>query len=205
MFGWLRRLFRREPEIPADILRQLERDGPRRLHYAIAHKILPSLAFTNPGKFLAIMGETPNVHKLWNDVCQDLPPEDRLPADGLSAERREHNNYHFVLITFPTPRGTTEAYFTAFVVGPVDRDALQKEVDASGRDFIAASMEAFQKLPNYYFTLENGIHAADGSPRTVFCGWTKDETHYNMGDGPAAELSAFYLFLCEHLKKKKAA
>jgi hypothetical protein len=41
------------------------------------------------------------------------------------------------------------------------------------------------------FTLEVGFDFETNSPRTVLCGWTKEGTHLNFGDGPSPNVASF--------------
>ena len=78
------------------------------------------------------------------------------------------------LVIFPPPKGITEAYFVATVYRPpVKKKWFSKE-----------------KALVRFFTLEHGINS-DGSPRTVLCEWTNDESHLNLGNGPEAIAEAF--------------
>jgi hypothetical protein len=77
-----------------------------------------------------------------------------------------------------------EAYFTALVV---QIDTNQKSPPA--------------EVPARYFTLELGF-SLEGEPRTVFCEWTKDDSHVNFGDGPKATLPEFVGKIASCLESK---
>jgi hypothetical protein len=88
----------------------------------------------------------------------------------------------------PAPTAVTEAYFTAIAFGPLPT--------------LNFSADTTQKLPVRYLTLEFGFNLPDQPPRTVFCEWTREQSHYNMGTGPAPTPDAFFEAVCERIKVK---
>lgn len=138
-------------------------------HYGFAHRVLRDMLFSDPRKFFAFLGqpEGPGIlRRVWMEYGVQLPPDDRLPAEGLDCCAREFNAGVWcpaILVEFPPPEEVAEAHFAVAVIDDVSR----------------------------YFTLERGLDLAEGTPRTVLCEWRADGTHLNYGDGPEPDGALF--------------
>lgn len=148
--------------------------GAKRIqHYMFAHRVIPQLFFGDPARFFEVFSREADhfLHHFWDRLGEQIAqPEGHVDPAGLHGEVRAlDNDVEVALITLPEPAAVAEAYFAAAVYRP----------QPGGADLAR------------YFTLEYGITIPEGKPRTVFCGWTADGNHFNMGDGPAADPDAF--------------
>jgi hypothetical protein len=146
--------------------------------YVFAHLALPQVVHSDPEKARAMFSgpeAAPFLEFLWKRAGERLPEEARRPPRGLSCETHAGSSgVVIVVVTMPPPEQSPEAFFAAMVFKPGPRKML-----------------IFRQPPTAeYLTLELG-HTIEGEARTVLCGWSKDHTHYNMGDGPAPEAAAF--------------
>lgn len=161
---------------------------PRQQHYLFAHKILPQIVYQNPQKALGLLTSTearPLLLRLWERLGEDLPEKERLPAMGLGCHSRVLEDGRIVVVVrMPPPERMTEAHFVGFLFTPGEK-----------------MLFFFQKPPTAScFTLEHSFQL-DGTPRTVLGGWTPEGAHFNMGDGPPADLNNFVATLLS-LKRK---
>ena len=146
--------------------------------YMFAHRALPQVVHDDPGQAQKLLTgpEGPRfLSFLWGRVAERLPAEARDAPHGLACETHAGpGGRTIVLVTMPPPEHTPEAFFAAAVFTPGPRKLL------------------FWRHPPTadYLTLELGT-TLGGEPRTVLCGWEKNGTHYNMGDGPPPEKEAF--------------
>jgi hypothetical protein len=141
-------------------------DRPRPHHYAFAHRELPVVARRFAGDLAAIVrsGDMDGaLAATWDAIGEHLPPDDRLPSDGLSASLHEVAGREVVIVTMPRVEHAAEAYLAGIVV-------------ASG------------ELTDY-FVLEHGWTVTD-EPRTVMCKWD-ERGHVNLGDGPLPNQADF--------------
>jgi len=141
-------------------------DRPRTQHHQFAHRALldASRGFAGNLPDLARSGRMDDAPvRTWDRVGETVPPDDRLPSDGLAATLHSFDAREIVLVMMPTAEHCAEAYFVAIVI-------------AGGH------------LTDYY-VLEHGWTASD-EPRTVMCKWD-ERGHVNLGDGPPADASAF--------------
>jgi hypothetical protein len=99
----------------------------------------------------------------WDKVGELLPPQERLPAEGLCASLHTTADREIIVVTMPTVKHAAEAYFVAIVI--------------SGDELAA------------YYVLEHSWTTRD-EPRTALCAW-EERGHINMGDGPLPEPEAF--------------
>lgn len=146
--------------------------------YVFAHRALPQVVHDDPEKARTLLSGPEGagfLAFLWHRVGERLPPEERAPAEGLETSRHvKPDGTVIILVTMPPPKRSPEAWFAALVFTPGPRKML-----------------FFRHPPTVqYLTLELG-HDVDGETRTVLCGWSKDGTHYNLGDGPPPESDAF--------------
>lgn len=205
--AWLRRLMgglRRRRHHAADALPEdiLAPQEPRAHHYRFAHYALREIARANPAGYLGMVSTEEGLAalvRLWEQVGETLPPDDRLPPRGLAAELRSAGEYEIALVTLPSPVNVTEAFFTAFAVGPLTHLREFVTADAPNTsDFV----EAFKQLPAFYYTLEVGFNLPGRAPRTVFGEWTADGSHANYGDGPPPTRDAFFERICRMLASR---
>jgi hypothetical protein len=156
-----------------------ESDNPPRRHqYLFAHRELPMAAFRY-GEELVKVARAGNLAeglaKLWVDLGTALPPEQRLPADGLGASWHEAGGHEIALITLPPPGGVTDAYLAAIVV-PKGGGKVR------------------------YLVLERGVPDAAGHPTTVLGEWLAAGDHANMGVGPGPEPEPFLAAVRDRLE-----
>jgi hypothetical protein len=154
---------------------------PRPQHYIFAHRVLPSLFFQNPERFLEILKEDgiAFLRFYWDKVGSTLDSADTEPLHGINYETRMlEDGTAVTLIELPPPQHMTEAYFTALVYRPLGAggDSLQR-----------------------YFTLEYGMRILEPGERSVLCEWTADNRHVNYGEGPEPTSRAFFTAVCDKL------
>lgn len=130
-------------------------------HYRFAHQLLPQFARdaghrvldgTPPGDV------TPNLVRMWTGFGESLPAADRLPADGLTAQRLTYGGIDLLLVTLPAPAAPPEAYY-------------------------AAIARAQGSTECRYFTLEHTVDVLTGNSATMYGGWS-ERGHLNYGPGP---------------------
>jgi hypothetical protein len=141
-------------------------DHPRTHHYHFAHRELvgASRRFAANIPNLARSGRLDRaLVQTWDKAGELLPPEERLPAEGLSGSLHTAADLEIVVVTMPEVKHAAEVYFAAIVI--------------SGDELAA------------YYVLEHGWTTRD-EPRTVLCAWD-ERGHINMGDGPPPEPEAF--------------
>lgn len=143
--------------------------GPRAHHYRYAHRLLAGLARDLGPQMLdhePDAGFTGGLTQLWDGYGERLPEEERLPADGLSAELVRRDGYRALVVVLPPAVAPSEAHLVAVVqVGEAEQCR--------------------------YLTLEHGVSPIDRQPYTVLGEWTADGSHLNLGPGPAADPEAF--------------
>jgi hypothetical protein len=156
---------------------------PRRHYYIFAHRLLPAIGLSRPDQ--TMMALTPShcsefLEFAWNDVASRIEEEEKCKFPELICTSACFGSFFIPIIAFPEPQGITEAYFCAFVFGPIP-------MVASG---------APNTLPARYFVLEKTYSENPSKPRTVFGEWTKDGKHLNGGDGPEPREEAFLASIC---------
>jgi hypothetical protein len=112
--------------------------------YVFAHQALPSIAFDNPGGFLASMSESnPEREAMLRDLWRQV--RERCPWDSQAAPEPSFEIRPFVLcghcgilVGLPEPQRVGEAYFAAVVVHLPE----------------SAASPSPKPLPTWYFTLE---------------------------------------------------
>jgi hypothetical protein len=154
---------------------------PRPQHYLFAHRALPQIVYDDPAKAQQLLTGPEGEGFLsffWRRVAEreGIPEAERMAPDGLGRTvLTGPDGTVAVVITLPTPEAYAEAHFVAAVFTPGPRKLL-----------------FFRGPPTVrYLTLEHGSNL-DGTSRTVLCGWSKEGTHYNLGDGPPPEVEAFF-------------
>jgi hypothetical protein len=146
-----------------------------------AHRVLPSLFYQDPERFLAILKQDgiAFLRYFWDKLGSSLDAADVHPMHGVNYETRIlEDGTAIALIELPKPLHVTEAYFVAPVYRP-----------------LSAGGESIQR----YFTLEYGIKLVEPGERSVLCEWTLDNHHVNFGDGPEPTSRAFFTAVCDKL------
>ena len=177
--------FKKKPDPQDDELNELLKEAarqkqPRPHHYEFAHRAIREIAFHDPVMFLAVAA-SPKANEFLEDILK-LVEENRTDAtskpDFTATDIHLYPTcigaYPCAILEMPEPEGTTEAFFTAFVV----------------LADLAEGQEGLENAEARYFTLEKGFHI-DGNPRTVLGEWRKDGSHLNYGDGPLPLLTHF--------------
>lgn len=144
-------------------------DQPRQHHYEFAHVVLRAIVFRAGPLLLDLAangGLTALVHESWERVGEGLPPERRLPATGLRADRLDTPDLSTAVVTLPRAEHIAEAHLIALVADPTDATRLD------------------------FFTLEHTWTESD-EPATIIGRWTRDARHLDLGDGPLPEPRAF--------------
>jgi len=86
--------------------------GPRPHHYAFAHREVPRAAREFGADIVAAAAAgTLDLTRVWDGVGGSLPPEERLPSDGLWWRHRETPAGGALLVGLPAPRRPAEAYY----------------------------------------------------------------------------------------------
>ena len=155
---------------------ELPKKGPH--HFVFAHVALRQACVERSWGFFAVMASAFKdrfLQDLWREVCaqcdaQGPPLCDITKADVTTCRL---NNYPCVVVTMPPPSEMGEAYLVAVILKVQVTDEIRPDQPAVD-----------------YFTLEKGT-CLDGTPRTVLCRWTADNSHVNYGDGPPATIYAF--------------
>lgn len=147
-------------------------------HYFFAHRLLPKLFHQDAPQFITLL-QRDGLRFLefwWRQASEKIAPEERLLPDGLGYALRElPEGWVVALVVMPLPDGMTEAYFVALLYQ-----------QASGNTRV--------------FTLEKGVSLEPArASQTVFCEWTADSTHRNMGPGSLPEQEAFLAFIAAAL------
>ena len=139
-------------------------------YYAIAHQMLPGLFFQDPEKFIETMqtNGAEFLHYLWKKAGEYSKSNDQNAIRQFAVAVTPVGDTQIGIITLPTPKFTTEAFFVATVYRPTSSET-----------------------PQYirYITLEYG-EPLEGDPHTVLCEWQGD-IHRNYGDGPKAQVELF--------------
>jgi hypothetical protein len=144
-------------------------DEPRQHHYEFAHVVLRAIVFRAGAYLLELAAKgalTAVVHESWERIAEGLPPERRLPADGLRGDRVDTPELAAAVITLPSAAHIAEAHYVALVADPVDPTRLD------------------------FFTLEH-TWTTDDRPATMLGRWTRDGRHLELGDGPAVDPHQF--------------
>ena len=149
-------------------------NDPREHHYYFAHHYLPAKANENAEALvekLRIDPATQYLTSLWESSRSEIQPDDDdvvISTQGLASFQVDLDTRHSgVVVQFPSPTRTLEAYFAALIL-----------------DRTSSLLNGHR-----YFTLELADDS-EGCERTVFCEWT-DKRHINYGDGPRPEREAF--------------
>ncbi len=199
MFQWLQRLKRHRAA--KEELARMEQfvaasPGPRGQHYTFAHRFLPALARQMGAFILVILANDDKrdefLQSVWADCGQGETGEDLVAPNGLRASVTRAGEQLVAIVTLPTPQRTTEAHFVAILSDlPPETDDADAESSDEAREVLRLLLRS---MPVRYFTLEKGIEL-DGRARSVFCEWTEEGAHLNMGQGPSPDEGEFFRFL----------
>lgn len=180
---------------------------PRTQHYNFAHRLLPSIAM-EMGALSVLMLANPDKNNLfledvWRDCGQDAVGDDLVAPNGLGVSVSRAGDQLIAIVTLPKPKRITEAHFVAIISDlPPETDDDEADVSEEAQDVLRLILRS---MPIRYFTLEKGADL-EGSTRTVFCEWTSEHRHLNMGDGPAPSEDQFFRFLAaQHFPSVRAS
>jgi hypothetical protein len=165
-----------------DFLKILD-EAVREHHYGFAHRELPGLIWGNPELYVSIFFDfEPDanktlpalldfLHESWEAFGIELPPEERLPSNGLDVVRLNlASGYQLVVITMPPAKQVAEAHMIAIAFRPEQHK---------------------EKSILRYFTLELGTSTKPDAASTMLCEWTQDRAHLTYDQGPPVEINAF--------------
>jgi hypothetical protein len=138
-----------------------------------AHRVMPAIFYGDPAMFTRYLAQDKGnfLRFYWDKLTERIEkPEERVDPTGLSGEVRIlDKNVQAGLIIMPLPEKVAEAYFVVTLYHP---------------EFKGAPLAR-------YYTLELGNNFLTQQDYTVFCQWTADQAHGNMGEGPEPQIDAF--------------
>lgn len=146
---------------------------PRDHHHKMKY-LLAQLAIGNPDRFFATFGPSGDAAYLtdfWTAIGLDMPEDQRVPAEGLSAWHRPAEiagDPETLIFTLPKPVERNEAYFVAAVRRPGEEVRV--------------------------FFLEKAVMPSTGAESTVLAELSAD-ARSNWGIGTEPVLSEFAEFL----------
>lgn len=190
MFGWFRRTSAKpvapvEDELDSMLWEEGE-IAPRQPHYVMAHVALRTVCFDRPSLFFGVMVSdeaSDFLGDLLGSVQEQIGGEKAdFTAQDLKVHPLRVAHFPTLIVEFPTPRATTEVYFTAAIL-------------------MAKDGEKSDHAELRFYTLELGSDV-EGGKRTVLGGWSKDGSHFKLGDGPEPELQDFVMALEKQLAKQ---
>ncbi|BCM88178.1 hypothetical protein IAD21_00005 [Abditibacteriota bacterium] len=169
---------------------------PRSQHYSFAHRLLPAIAMQMGAMSVLVLANSEKselfLQDVWRDCGQDAEGDDLVSPEGLQASVTRAEDKLIAIVTLPRPERITEAHFVAILSDlPPETDDEDSEVSEEAHEVLRLMLRS---MPVRYFTLEKGA-SLDRTPRTVFCEWTSEHRHLNMGDGPAPLEDHFFRFL----------
>ncbi|HEY1016394.1 MAG TPA: hypothetical protein VGE07_27035 [Herpetosiphonaceae bacterium] len=151
----------------------------RMQHYLFAHRALPSVTFGQPARMLEVLlGDEAQqmLLNLWEQAGQQAPPSGQVAPRGLGHSLHQLDPLRLlVLVQLPPPQADTEAYFVGLLFETAQPSWAGPSSPKAAR----------------CFTLERGSDPFTQQERTVFCEWTSDSSHLNMGDGPPPAAEEF--------------
>ncbi|NQY93417.1 MAG: hypothetical protein HRT43_04560 [Campylobacteraceae bacterium] len=140
----------------------------RKQHYLLAHRILPSMFYGDPQKFISKIKKDKKIflQALWQLSGKITKQSMDIKEDSLDYKLiTKADGTTIIIFIFPEPVAMTEAYFTAMVY------KSSKEMN--------------------YLTMEFGMNIMTNEKRTVLGAWSKDKSHSNFGTGPKPSLENF--------------
>ena len=151
---------------------------PRIYHYLFAHKYLPDKLSKSPEILLSWLAGEKGVEHLktrWGllPTVYKIESKDYIEPTGIDRYvLYPKDNYMLIIIRFPEPKFTTEAYFSAILFNQ-------------------------KKYEQRYFTLELSFTDLNSNIRkTVLGEWLGDQ-HINHGDGILPSVEAFSSLIIE--------
>jgi hypothetical protein len=161
-------------------------------HYPFAHIALRQVAFAHPVRIFAILASE-EAAGLFDDLIAHM--ESATPTSAPCRFRGADIEVHpcsvqgraCAIVEMPEPQEAVQAYFVAIV--------SRLQVEDLGAAALAGLPEG--ELLDYY-TFERPVVITEDR-QTVFCSWTADNTHSNMGDGPPPTLARVKEFLDAHV------
>ena len=158
--------------------------GPRDHHYYFAHQYLPAKASEDAKTLVAKLQTDPATEyltSLWKFSRSDIDAVDDIviSTGDLECTPIAMDAYSGVVVRFPQPARTLEAFFAAILLNTGSSDSNDHR----------------------YFTLELGGDDFGGAGRTMFCEW-KDGCHINYGDGPEPVRGSFVRHLEEFISNE---
>ena len=169
---------------------------PRTQHYNFAHRLLPAIVMQMGAMSVLVLANSERsedfLQEVWHDCGQDASGDDLVSPEGLRATVAKAGEQLIAVVTLPVPERITEAHFVAILSDlPPETDDEDEDVSEEAHEVLRLMLRS---MPVRYFTLEKSA-SFDGTPRTVFCEWTSEHRHLNMGDGPAPIEDHFFRFL----------
>lgn len=139
---------------------------PRVAHFLFAHRAVPRAFLRNPPAILGILGSAQAMEFLvgmWDVLCGELEPPQRLPSEGLAVHCYELNNDVFAaLVTMPPPQRVFEAFHVA----------------------CCARLEGEHPFARA-FTLDLAGEQTDAEPLAGIMEWNAEGEHELLGEVPA--------------------
>ncbi|MDX2111673.1 MAG: hypothetical protein SFY80_15685 [Verrucomicrobiota bacterium] len=152
--------------------------APRKQHYLFAHSLLPSLFYKGEDGFLGYLesnGAT-FLGELWNCTGDDVPAQERMPAEGIASERQLlPDGTELYFITLPEPQRVPEAYYLALVIKGERREFL--------------TLEMTYRMPD------------TAEPVAYFCAWLPNASHVVYGAVNNSGLAGFKQLVVTHLSR----
>jgi hypothetical protein len=142
-------------------------------HYVFAHRLLPSLTFSDPNRLigsLAMAGGAAFLRDVWG-VAEKRCGVSMAPEGLRHTMGRLGDDRILVCIHLPEPQAPAEAHFVAVVawLGPAEAQKIEKV---------------------RVITLEKAAPIEPGVV-TYLGEWLKAGTHHNLGPGPKPDHDAF--------------
>lgn len=175
------------------------RPRARQQHYIFAHKMLPRAAFDLGAAGVLMLSDPTRardfLNRLWSECGEGLEGRDLVALHGASVglgvqTRRAKSNELIAIISLPAPEVAPEAFFVALVCD----DVPDPDPDDDSDDAVELWKLLARSTPVRVFTLELS-QDLNGREHTVFCEWSSQGRHLNMGDGPRPDKDAFHAFL----------
>ncbi len=199
MFKWFER-FKRQGQNDEHLERMkklvAQTPGSRGQHYTFAHRLLPGVARHLGALSVLVLADEDKRDEflldIWNDSGRDEKGDNLVASEGLRASVSRTDDKLIAIVVLPPAKRIPEAHFVAIMCDlPPETDDEDAENSEEAREVFRLIVRS---MPVRYFTLERGS-SLDGTPHTVFCEWTAEGAHHNMGDGPPAAEREFFRFL----------
>jgi hypothetical protein len=188
-FDWFGHRSQNRPDTPQSRPTASDRSGASAeelrhlVHEEMAHKAIPSVAFTDPVVFLeCLRGEDgpARLQHLWKGICDVFDPEGLVELPGIEqfqVSPFQEGSFIGVILGFPQPARPPQAHFASFY-------ARVHEVRT-----LAERAARPEQIESWYVTLERA--GENGTADTKLGGWTSDGRHLDHGPGPQPNLALF--------------